>query len=201
MPDRLETELKFIIADPEAARAALMRLGAASEGRHVEENIRLDDEGRSLTARSIVLRLRRVEHEGRVQAILTVKTPGDTGDAFKSRREIELEVSDGPAAIAALGVLSYKPYWRYEKRREVFHLAGVEADLDELPYGWFLELEGPEEGIRTLAGQMGLDLADGLTLSYAEIFYNVRAGMKLNMADLTFAAFKGISVDPRFFRP
>jgi NitT/TauT family transport system substrate-binding protein len=102
LPDRLETELKFIIADPEAARATLIWLGAASEGRHVEENIRLDDGRRSLTAQSIVLRLRGVEHEGQVRAILTVKTPGDTGDAFKSRREIELEVSDGPAAIAAL---------------------------------------------------------------------------------------------------
>jgi len=201
MPDQLETELKFIIAAPEAARAALIRLGASIEGRHVEENIRLDDQGRSLTARGIVLRLRRVEHDGKVRAILTVKTPGEMGDAFKSRREIELEVSDGPAAIAALDVLGYRPYWRYEKRREVFHLRGVEADLDELPYGWFLELEGPEEGIRTLADQMGLDPADGLTLSYAEIFHNVRAGMKLSVADLTFAAFEGISVDPRYYRP
>lgn len=199
MPDQLETELKFVVADPAGLRAALLRLGAASEGRHTEENIRLDDRGRSLSAFSTVLRLRRVEQNGEVRNILTVKTPGGTDDAFKSRREIELEVSDGPAMLAALAVLGYTPYWRYEKRREVFKLDGVEADLDELPYGWFVELEGPEERIRALAERLGLNVEDGLTISYAEIFENVRTGMKLDVVDLTFAAFEGITVDPRFY--
>lgn len=200
MPDKLETELKFVIAEPEALRVSLLRLGASAEGRHVENNIRLDDKAHSLTGRGLVLRLRDIEQDGgETESILTVKAPGELGDAFKSRREVELSVSDGPAAIAALGLLGYAPFWRYEKRRETFVLEGVEADLDELPYGWFLELEGTEPAIRALAGKLGLDIADGLTLSYADIFENVRRGMKLTMLDLTFEAFEGIRVEPRFY--
>jgi adenylate cyclase class 2 len=200
MPDKMETELKFIIAEPEAFRALLAAHGAISRGRHSEENIRLDDRGRSLSRRKVVLRLRRTEQGGETRSILTVKTPGDGTDAFKSRREIELEVSDGTAMIAALGVLGFAPYWRYEKRREVFTIDGVEVDLDELPYGWFAELEGPEDGIRALAEKLGLDIADGLTSSYAEIFENVRRGMALDVDDLTFAAFEGVKVDARHYR-
>jgi adenylate cyclase, class 2 len=199
MPDQLETELKFIVHDPDGLRGRLLGLGAVLKGRHAEENIRLDDGSRSLTSRKTALRLRRVEQGAETRSILTVKTPGASGGTFKSRREIELEVSDGPAMLTALGVLGFAPYMRYEKRREVFALDEVEADLDELPYGWFLELEGPAQAIRALAARLGLDPADGLTSSYAEIFDNVRAGMKLAMVDLTFAAFEGIAVDPRFY--
>jgi adenylate cyclase class 2 len=197
--DKLETELKFIVADPAAVRASLLRLGAAARGRQLEDNIRLDDQRRSLTARRLVLRLRVAQSEGAERSILTVKAPGDIDDAFKSRHEVEMDVSDGQAMLSALGLLGFEPYWRYEKRREVFMLDDVEADLDELPYGWFLELEGSERGIRALAGRLGLDIARGLTMSYSEIFENVRVGMRLDMRDLTFAAFEGIVVDPRFF--
>lgn len=201
MPDRLETELKFSVQDPSALRAALRRLGAQAEGRHEEENIRLDDRQHSLTARKIVLRLRRLSRDGEApRHLLTVKISAGLKDEFKTRREIELAVSDGPAMLAALAVLGYEPYWRYEKRREVYILGEVEADLDEVPCGWFLELEGPADGIKRMAHSLGLELADGLTLSYAEIFENVRAGMKLDVTDLPFEAFRGITVDPRFYR-
>jgi adenylate cyclase class 2 len=201
LSDKLETELKFAITDPAAVRALLLRLGAKAQGRHTEDNIRLDDPQRSLSMRGLVLRLREIRRDGENQSILTVKAPGGMGDAFKSRHEVELVVSDGPTMLTALGLLGFEPFWRYEKRREVFTLDHVEADLDELPYGWFLELEGSERDIRVLAGRLGLDVRAGLTMSYSEIFENVRVGMRLPMRDLTFAAFEGISVDPRFYFP
>jgi adenylate cyclase class 2 len=200
MPDQQETEIKFIVPEPDALRESLVRLGAAAEGRHFEDNIRLDDPQNSLRARKFVLRLRRIERGGQVEHRLTVKTPGTSDDVFKTRREIELAVSDGPAMLAALSVLGYEPTFRYEKRREVFTLNGVEADLDEMPFGWFLELEGAAEGIRALAAKLQLDLGEGLSLSYAQIFENVRTSMKLAMPDLTFATFEGITVNPRHYR-
>lgn len=201
MPDHHETELKFVVSDPAALRESLLRLGAISQERREEENIRLDDRQRNLTARKIVLRLRRISQAGEKRTILTVKTPASAPGAFKTRREIELEIGDDQALLAALAVLGFEPYWRYEKRREVFILGDVEVDLDELPYGWFLELEGSEEGIRALADRLDLRLGEGLTLSYAEIFANVCRGMRLNIANLTFAAFAGVTVEPRYYHP
>jgi adenylate cyclase class 2 len=202
MPDQQEVEIKFVLQAPDVIREKLVGLGAIPHGRHTELNIRLDDSTHSLTGHGIVLRLRRLETaDGKVNHLLTVKTPG-AGDNvdFSVRREIELEVSDGTAMLSALEVLGYSPYWCYEKRREVFSIGSVEAVIDEMPYGWFLELEGPPSDIRVLAGELGFDMADGLTLSYAQIFDNVRRALQLDITDLTFEAFKGISVDPQAYR-
>lgn len=201
MPDHREIEVKFVLTDPAAVRAALQQLGAAFCGAHYELNIRLDDDARSLTANRRVLRLRRIESERGVTEVLTVKMPQEDADpSFSIRREIELEVSDGAALLAALEVLGYQPYWRYEKHRETFRWGAVEAVIDHLPYGWFMELEGPEEGIRELAGQLGLRLEDGLALSYAAIFDNVTRALGLEAADLTFEAFADIVVPPAAYR-
>jgi adenylate cyclase class IV len=61
MTDHNEIEVKFYLTDPQAMRASVLRLGAASQGRHFETNIRFDDAPRSLNARGVVLRLRRAE--------------------------------------------------------------------------------------------------------------------------------------------
>ncbi len=201
MPDSYETEVKFPLADPARMRADLLRLGAVSRGAHAELNLRLDDDARTLSSRGIVLRLRRVEAAGEASHVLTVKTPAHSDDAHLSvRREIELDVSDGPTMLAALEVLGYRPYWRYEKRRETYTLGAVEAVLDELPFGWFMELEGPQADIRALVDALGLNLADGMTLSYAAIDDNVRRALGLGAGDLTFEAFAGVDVPPQAYR-
>lgn len=201
MPDWQEIEIKFVVDDPAAIRAALERQGAISQGVREELNIRLDDPSRSLSARDMILRLRRITSAQGAEHILTVKAPLSGGDpAFSVRREVEVTVSDAEAALAALAMLGYAPFWRYEKRRETFLWGTVEAALDEMPYGWFLELEGPPQDIRELAIRLGLHLEEGLTFSYAAIFENVRRALALDIHDLTFEAFAGVVVPPEAYR-
>jgi adenylate cyclase class 2 len=200
MSDHQEIEAKFIIHDPAAVRVALARLGARWAHGHTELNIRLDDEAGGLTRRGMVLRVRRVEEEGATSYLLTVKTPDADRSTYSVRREIELGVADGDAMVAALGVLGYRPFWRYEKRRETYRWEDVEIMLDEVPFGWFVEIEGPEEGITRLAGRIGLAEDDELPLSYGEIDANVRQNLGLPPGDLTFDAFAGIDVPPSAYR-
>ncbi|MBN1429859.1 MAG: class IV adenylate cyclase [Anaerolineae bacterium] len=201
MAEYQEIEIKFVLGDPVAMREHLLLLGAISRGRCFEDNLRLDNTGRKLTKKHIVLRLRQSKSPGALATYLTVKTPAASSDPSLSfRNEIELEISDGPAMLAALEVLGYKPYWRYEKRRETFVLGDVEAVIDELPFGWFLEIEGSPEGIRVLAAKLGLDTADGITSSYARIFKHVCHALKIDPGNLTFDAFKDITVDIRLLR-
>lgn len=201
MPKRQEIELKFAVSDAAAMRNALERVGAVSQGMWEEQNVRLDDAERSLSARGIVLRLRHTRSVRGEAHILTVKMPQPDADtAFSVRWEAEVAISDAEAMLAALAMLGYTPYWRYEKRREVFHWGEVEAALDEMPFGWFLELEGPPQAIRDLAARLGLRLEDGLTLSYAAIFDNVRQVLGLDIHDLTFEAFAGVEVPAYAYR-
>ena len=45
----------------------------------------------------------------------------------------------------------------YEKRREVWHYQEVEIVVDELPFGWFLEIEGPESLIKKVEHDLELE--------------------------------------------
>lgn len=202
MPDRLEVEAKFPIEDPDAVRAALTRAGAIPQGRHEEFNIRLDDAERMLTDRHIVLRLRRTTLDGQPHHLLTLKMDAQVGDSpIMARREIELTVGDIDTMQALLEVLGYVPYWRYEKRREVFTWRRTETVLDEMPYGWFMEIEGQEEDIRALAERLNLDLDDSIPYSYNEIYNHVCENLDLEMTDLTFEAFEGIDVPRGAYYP
>lgn len=200
MSDHQEIEAKYVVHDPSAVRAALARLGAERAHAHAELNVRLDDEARSLTHREMVLRVRQVEEDGASSTILTVKTPGVDRSTYSVRREIELGVDDGSAMIAALGVLGYMPFWRYEKRRETYVCEDVEVMLDEVPFGWFVEVEGPEDGITRVVKRLDLADADRIPLSYAEIDAHVRANLALPPGDLTFDAFAGVDVPPDAYR-
>jgi adenylate cyclase, class 2 len=198
--DHIETEIKFYLPDPEAMRARLLALGAVCHGRHMEHNIRLDDAAGSIEARKMVLRIRSMMTEQTTTHLLTVKAHEEGADDLSSRREIELEISDGDAMLAALAVLGYRPFFRYEKRRETFDLRGCEVVIDEMPYGWFMEIEGTADAIRARVTELGFDLADGLTCGYSRIFANVVRALDLDIRDLTFEAFQGITIDAALLR-
>ena len=201
MSDYQEIEIKFALDDPGSVRNQLLRLGAASQGRHFENNLRLDDAGHTLTSKHVVLRLRQIEGPDGSSTRLTVKSPAASSDpSLSTRNEAETEIGDGVVMLKALETLGYTPYWRYEKRRETFTWNDVEAVIDELPIGWFLEIEGSPEGIRTLAEKLGLNMAEGITISYARIFEEVCRALKINSTDLTFDAFKNIEVEPQIYR-
>lgn len=195
MPDLLEIEIKFWLPDPDKMRTQLNKLGAVSHGQQFEVNIRLDDEQKTLTKSHRVLRLRKAHREDQTINLLTVKTPGSTDETDLSvRREIELEVSDAKTLLSAFEVLGFAPYWQYEKRREIFLWEDVEIVIDELPFGWFMELEGSSQAIRTACGQLGLDLNNGLVLSYAHIFEYICGQLDTVCSDLTFEAFKEVAI-------
>jgi adenylate cyclase class 2 len=200
MPDYREIEIKFVLDDPAAVRNRLLQLGAISHGRRFESNLRLDDANRTLTPQHVVLRLRQIDGPDGRSAWLTVKSPVVSSDTSLSfRNEAETEIGDGAAMLKALEILGYKPYWRYEKHREIFAWNDVEATLDELPIGWFLEIEGSPEGIRALAHKLGFDMADGITSSYAKIFEELCQALEIDATDLTFDAFKAIEIDLRAY--
>ena len=192
-----EIETKFALTDPAAVRAALLSRGAAFRGRNYEDDLRFDDANRTLTARGIVLRLRRVEGADGARHILTHKTPGyRTEENVSIRVERETEVTDGENMRGILEALGYEVVWRYEKYREVYTWHDVEAVIDETPIGWFMELEGPGESIRALAGALGFSMDDAIPPSYAELFQAACKALNLSVRDMTFEAFAGTAITP-----
>lgn len=188
-----ELEVKFYLTDLGKLQMTLAGLGALLvQPRTYERNLRFDTPGGILTQNSQVLRLRQ-DTANR----LTYKGPSKVSDGVSARTEIEFTVSDFDNAQALLKALGYQVNMIYEKYRAVYELDGVLVTLDEMPFGLFAEIEGPDgASIQKSCDQLGL-MWDLRTLqSYAMLFQIVKRKQKLTFRDLTFDNFADIQVAP-----
>jgi adenylate cyclase class 2 len=186
-----EIEIKLYLSDLSAFRQRLEGLGAALiEARLHEINLRYDTPGGDLTRNAQVLRLRQDS-----TAHLTYKGKGEASSGVYVRREIEFTVGDFQAARAFLDVLGYTVSLMYEKYRTTYDLDGVHVTLDEMPFGDFSELEGPDAGsIRQVAGKLGVNWDARIADSYTSLFSHLKNRLGLTFRDLSFENFKEIAI-------
>ena len=191
-----EIEAKFFVTNLTTLRAKLIGLGAeVKQERVYEQNLRFDTPRMALSAEKKVLRLRQDE-----KVRLTFKGPGYLQDSVLVRPEFEVEVSDFAQTRQILEGLGYQVYSLYEKYRETLTLDGVDVMLDEMPYGSFVELEGPStQSVKALAAKLGLDFEKRIVLSYMVLFDHFKTTKDLAVRDLTFENFKGIDFSPSDF--
>lgn len=192
-PD-LEQEIKFWVPNLEAFRAHLERMGAELvHPRVAEYNLRLDTPDRALQRGKRVLRLRRD-----VRQTLTYKGPPLDTQGVRVRTEIEVEIGNLDAARRLLEALGFQTVLVYEKFRTLYRWRDVFITLDEMPYGTFVEIEGPSsEAVVAAAQALGLDMTAAIPESYAALFARVKAHYRLPFRDLTFANFAGQTIDLR----
>jgi adenylate cyclase class 2 len=140
----VEVEKKYRLTRDELKllQRRLVETGAVRRGPE-EFEVNTLYNGHGLDPQTRVLRLRRTD----VRAVFTYKERDASASAIKHQREDETEVSDPDALAAILDALGYRPALVYEKRRTTWHVAGVELVIDELPFGLFMEIEGPEKAI------------------------------------------------------
>ncbi len=181
-----ETEVKFHVANLEKLAARLEELGAtlASPRTH-EMNLRFDTPAGTLSAQSCVLRLRQD-----AQSKLTFKGPTLNQDGIAQREEIEFSVSDFDAARLFVERLGYQVVSIYEKYRTSYTLGDLHFDLDELPYGNFIEIEGKDvDDIHQAAEHLSLQWDAAVKMGYLAIFKRLRAKELVTASELTFDAF------------
>jgi adenylate cyclase class 2 len=186
-----ELEVKFYLSDLPALRARLEAAGAQLFKPRVHEiNLRFDTPSGDLTRGYRALRLRQDS-----EARLTYKGPGELVDGVRSRQELEFTVSDFETARHFLEALGYEVSVMYEKYRATYTLDGVLVTLDEMPYGNFAEIEGPDgASIRKTAGVLGLDWERRILDSYIMLFDRLRERFGLAFRDLSFANFEKLTV-------
>ena len=189
--ENLETEVKFYLPDVNPIRRRIMELGADFKGRAFETNLRFEDADNRLFQEKSLLRLRKD-----IKTTLTFKSePPFKDDQFKTLREIEVEVSDFAAMKKILESLGFHKEQVYEKWRETFVLRDTHFCLDTMPYGDFLEIEGPKIYIKELASRIGLEWHKRILLNYLAIFGVIRKQLNLGFSDVTFENFKNIRFD------
>jgi predicted adenylyl cyclase CyaB len=160
----LEAELKFRLAgaaEQARLRGRLREIGAASQGAYDEQNIRFTVPRKS----KVSLRLRILDSS--TSGIITTKGPARFIRGIKVREETEVEVADAATAQDLLVSLGYPVEFVFHKHRAGWSLAGVSVTLDTLDFGFFAEIEGPQESLPAVAKQLGLDPKKAVRQSYS----------------------------------
>ncbi len=168
MKTEIETKIKVESLDEIAAR--LDALGAKLLYEVSQVDTYFDDAAETLFASDCGLRLRKQTDGENQKIILTYKSPKQKSH-FKSRTEIEIEVSDFEVAAELLNALGFKKSLVFEKRRRVWRLSDCVVCLDELPLlGSFVEIEAPgEEPIAESLRKLQLADLGHINESYAHL--------------------------------
>ena len=168
----IEIEKKYLIDKKGIVELTgrLGELGAEFLYENFEENYL--HRGGILDGRTAFLRLRKTDK----RITLTYKEKVPTANDFKHQIEFETEVSNVDATESIIEKLGYKLSAVYEKHRKAWHLGNVEIVLDELPFGYYMEIEGTIEDILKVEKLLGADKLDAeprgyprLTLKYGKL--------------------------------
>jgi adenylate cyclase class 2 len=185
-----ETEIKLRwTGTAQEAQALIEQRGyAVSVPRTLESDQLFDLPSAALQQSDRILRLRKTRTpDGKTRAMVTYKGPA-TRQVYKSREEIEFDVSDPDTFTLVLDRLGYQSTFFYEKYRTQLRAAGESGviTIDETPIGVYLELEGPQEWIDSTAACLGLPIEQFLTASYAGLYREHRGQHPEAPADMTF---------------
>ena len=188
-----EIEAKFYVRDLKAVEARLLTLGAVcSVPRGFEYNLRFDDAQSSLNRQHKVLRLRKSN-----DVRMTFKGPAEQRGGALARTEIEIVVNDFDIAQQLIESLGYRVFGVYEKYRAMYDFEGTIVTLDELPYGYFVEIEGEApDAIAVVAQKLALNPQAAIPASYQGMFEKLKAFKDLSAKNLTFWEFEKINTTP-----
>jgi len=166
----LETELKYFVSDFNPILERIEYLGLLCSHWYFEENLVLDTAEGHLRSRDVLLRIRKGQG-GKI----TLKLPVSGADSgCKQRQEIESGVNSPDEIRIILSHLGFRPWFRYEKFRRVCRRGETRVCLDILPFGSFVELEGPQESFHGTALELGLGAAQSTALNYHELHQEYR---------------------------
>jgi adenylate cyclase class 2 len=135
----VEIEKKYRLSEDQRMTvvAALKEAGAEFAGEDFEENTIYS--GGVLDEQASILRIRKTDKKN----ILTYKRRIENASDVKQQIEHESEFADAESIAAILADLGFVKRLVYEKRRRTWKFRSVEVVVDELPFGLYMEIEGP----------------------------------------------------------
>ncbi len=171
----IEREIKLKIKDPQILISKLISLKAKKLGVGFQRTTRMDTETMDLEKKGIFLRVR----SGSKNIVTLKKKLRENADVFE-RQEIETEVKDVNKLADIFHGLGFTKRLILEKYRVEYEYNGVTISLDELPFGFYIELEGDSKKIFEVAKKLNLDTKDKITVTYWDIFedYKKETGTK-----------------------
>ena len=171
----IEREIKLRYPTCNEARLAVDGLeGSPLRDRRLQDDYLLDLPNGELQHQDCALRVRIEKSDITNQSTYETTTVTFKGpplpDVMKVREELETTVGNGKLFLRILVKAGWNVWFRYQKYREEFKRDDVVIAIDETPVGAFVELEGNELTIRSLASALGRTTDDYIIGSYRQLY-------------------------------
>lgn len=153
----LEVEIRAVVNNKENLIQALERRGFTNEKTTIQHDIMLDKPDASLFILGKKIRIRIEDGD----ATLTYKGDINIDKDISKRMEINIRINKEYVEeyVTFLTELGYPVCFQIRKERKVMKKDDVEVTFDEWPIiGCMMEIEGPEEKIKALAGEVAPDI-------------------------------------------
>lgn len=177
-----EIEIKFKIGSPGSIRKKLKNLGAKFLGKAFERTVRFDTKNKNLEEEGKFLRVR----TGFKSVITFKRKIAKKNIGFKEREEIEFEILNPKEMEIILENLGFTKKLIMEKYREKWQWENAEIVIDKLPFGNFIEIEGNKKAIIKTARYLGLNLKDGITATYWDLWKDYRKKRGIRNENIVF---------------
>lgn len=161
-----EVEVKFLEIDKNKIEEKILLLGGRKISNEKITDIFFDFPDRRLKKKQELIRIRLSS-----KPCITYKSKKDENSEFKSREELETEISDSECAIAIFEKLGFVRIRHIEKMRKSFFLGEAKIEIDEYPdIPALIEIEGESEDIvKNAIIKLGLDITKACGLNNYDV--------------------------------
>jgi adenylate cyclase class 2 len=180
----VEKEIKVKAADPQALLDYLEQHGGKLLNSHIEKTIRLDTINGDLEKRGVFLRVR----SGSSNTITLKEKIADNKNTkdVRARKETEFKIEDVDAMSYILHRLGFDAPRIMEKYRINIAYKGAMLSIDELFFGTYLEIEGSEQKIDSIAEELGFNHENRIVVTYWDILDEYNEKNRTNKKDILF---------------
>lgn len=184
MSNYIETEVKFKILDVDKIIEQLKALGAKHINTEHQKTIRFDDQNKSLENKGIFIRVR----SGKDNTLtMKIKNKDLVKENFFVREELETTVGDINTVGSIIKILGFLDEFIMEKYRMNWNYQDAKISIDEMPFGFFMEIESSNvETINLIADKLNLKGEDRFVVTYWDLFDEYKKANNINETNIVF---------------
>lgn len=164
--NQIETELKFQTTDPKKVLSVLLASGAKIISKNKQKTVLFDTTNHDLENKGVFVRVRAEGEENTI----TLKEKIGNDETVRQRKETEFKIEDLDKMSYIIEKLGFDYVVIMEKYRIELSYKNSHVCIDEMPFGFYVEIEGEEAEINLIAQELRFKPEEKIIVTYWDLF-------------------------------
>jgi adenylate cyclase class 2 len=179
---QIETELKFQTTDPKKVLSVLLASGAKIISNNKQKTVRFDTTNHDLENKGVFIRVRAEGEENTI----TLKEKIGNDETVRQRKETEFKIEDLDKMSYIIEKLGFDYVLIMEKYRIELTYKNSHVCIDEMPFGFYVEIEGEEAEINAITQELGFKPEEKIIVTYWDLFEDWKKEKNIQTDNIVF---------------